>query len=129
MAHGSVVHELVRKTGQISVHVISADDKESVPPKSVQTRPRVEPFRIEHYIGSAGVVGVALGVGLLIKHFVAVQSISLVFLTAVLASAAGAGAGPGSGAAVWASAAAGGASALAAAAASAASTSSGGASL
>jgi two-component system, OmpR family, sensor histidine kinase KdpD len=87
MVHGSVVHELVRKTGQISVHVISADDRESVPPKSVQTRPRVEPFRVEHYIGSAGVVGVALGVGLLIKHFVAVQSISLLFVMAVLTSA------------------------------------------
>jgi two-component system, OmpR family, sensor histidine kinase KdpD len=85
--HGSVVHELVRKTGQISVHVISADDKESVPPKSVQTRPRVEPFRVERYVGSAGAVGVALGLGLLLKHFVAVQSISLLFLMAVLASA------------------------------------------
>ncbi|MBV8090107.1 MAG: sensor histidine kinase KdpD [Alphaproteobacteria bacterium] len=87
MIHGSVVHELVRKTGQISVHVISADDKESVPPKSVQTRPRVEPLRVERYMGSAVAVGVALGMGLLLKHFVAVQSISLLFLMAVLASA------------------------------------------
>jgi two-component system sensor histidine kinase KdpD len=87
MVHGSVVHELVRKTGQISVHVISADDRESVPPKSVQTRPRVEPFSIERYMGSAGAVGVALGLGLLLKHFVAVQSISLLFLMAVIASA------------------------------------------
>jgi two-component system, OmpR family, sensor histidine kinase KdpD len=87
MVHGSVVHELVRKTGQISVHVISADDKESVPPKSVQTRPKVEPFRVESYMGSAGAVGVALGLGLLLKHFVAVQSISLLFLMAIIASA------------------------------------------
>jgi two-component system sensor histidine kinase KdpD len=87
MVHGSVVHELVRKTGQISVHVISADDRESVPPKSVQTRPRVEPFRVERYMGSGGAVGVALGLGLLLKHFLAVQSISLLFLMAVIASA------------------------------------------
>src|SRR5208282_5979762 len=87
MVHGSVVHELVRKTGQISVHVISPDDSESVPPKSVQTRPTVEPIGIEGYLGSAGAVAVALGIGLLLKHFIAVQSISLVFLTAVLASA------------------------------------------
>jgi two-component system sensor histidine kinase KdpD len=85
--HGSVVHELVRKTGQISVHVISADDSEPVPVKSVETRPRPEPLRVEHYAGSASAVAVALGVGLLLKHFIAVQSISLVFLTAVLASA------------------------------------------
>src|SRR5260370_1481164 len=87
MVHGSVVHELVRKTGQISVHVISADDSESVPPKSVQTHPGIEPFRVEPYLGSAAVVAAALGIGLLLKQFIAIQSISLVFLTAVLASA------------------------------------------
>jgi two-component system, OmpR family, sensor histidine kinase KdpD len=87
MMHGSVVHELVRKTGQISVHVISADDSEAPPPKSIQTRPTVEPFRMEAYLGSLGFAAIALGIGLLIKQFIAVQSISLVFLTAVLASA------------------------------------------
>jgi len=87
MVHGSVVHELVRKTGQISVHVISPDDSESIPPKSVETHPKPEPFRIEPYLGSAGAVAVALGIGLLLKQFLAVQSISLVFLTAVLGSA------------------------------------------
>jgi len=87
MVHGSVVHELVRKTGPISVHVISPDDSEPVPAKSVETRPRPEPLRIERYLGSAGAVALALGIGLLLKHFIAVQSISLVFLTAVLASA------------------------------------------
>jgi len=87
MVHGSVVHELVRRTGSISVHVISADDSETVPPKSIETRPAIEPIRIEPYLGSAGAVAVALGIGLLLKHFIAVQSISLVFLTAILASA------------------------------------------
>jgi two-component system sensor histidine kinase KdpD len=87
MVHGSVVHELVRKTGEISVHVISADDSESVPPKSVQTHPGIEPFRVEPYLGSAALVAAALGVGLLVKQFIDVQSISLVFLTAVLVSA------------------------------------------
>jgi two-component system sensor histidine kinase KdpD len=87
IVHGSVVHDLVRKTGQISVHVISADDGESVPPKSVQSRAKVEPIRMEPYLGSAGTVAVALGIGLLLHKFIAVQSISLVFLTAVLASA------------------------------------------
>jgi two-component system, OmpR family, sensor histidine kinase KdpD len=87
LIHGSVVHELVRKTGSISVHVISADDSETVPPKSVETRPAIEPIRIEPYLGGASAVAVALGIGLLLKHFIAVQSISLVFLTAILASA------------------------------------------
>ena len=87
MVHGSVVHELVRKTGPISVHVISPDDSEPVPAKSVETRPRPEPLRIERYLGSAGAVALALGIGLLLKHFIAIQSISLVLLTAVFASA------------------------------------------
>jgi two-component system sensor histidine kinase KdpD len=87
LVHGSVVHELVRKTGPISVHVISADDGERVAEKSVATRRPVEPVRIERYLGSAGMVAVALGVGLLLQQFVDVRSISLVFLTAVLISA------------------------------------------
>ena len=87
LVHGSVVHELVRKTGEISVHVISADDSETVPPKSVQTHPGIEPFRVEPYLGSAAAVAIALGIGLLLKQFIDVQSISLIFLTAVLASA------------------------------------------
>ena len=94
MVHGSVVHDLVRKTAQISVHVISADESETLPPKSVQTRPTVEPLRIDAYFGGAGTVAVALGIGLLIKQFIAVQSISLVFLTAVLAAAIGWGLWP-----------------------------------
>jgi two-component system, OmpR family, sensor histidine kinase KdpD len=87
MIHGSVVHDLVRRTGDISVHVISADDKDALPPKRVQTRREVEPLALEHYVGSAVAVGIALGIGLLLRKFIAVQSISLVFLTAVLASA------------------------------------------
>src|SRR5271154_1512450 len=87
MVHGSVVRELMRKTGQISLHVISADAEEPVPAKSVATRPTAETVRVGPYLGSAGGVAIALGIGLLLKEFVAVQSISLVFLTAVLASA------------------------------------------
>src|SRR6201984_1800189 len=75
MIHGSVVHELVRKTGQISAHVISADDSEPVPPKSVETRPKVEPFRIEPYLGSAVAVAIALGIGELLERVIDVHSV------------------------------------------------------
>ena len=88
MVHGSVVHELVRKTGPISVHVISADDSEPVPPKSVQTHPgMIEPFRVEAYLGSAGAVAVALGIGQVLSRVIDVHSVSLTFLMAVLGSA------------------------------------------
>jgi len=87
LIHGSVVRELMRRSGQISLHVISGDVEDPVPAKSVATRPSVEPPRPGPYLGSAGAVALALGIGLLLQKFVAVQSISLVFLTAVLASA------------------------------------------
>ncbi len=88
IVHGSVVRELMRKSGQISLHVISGDAEVPVPAKTVATRPP-ETVRLGPYLGSAGAVAIALGIGLLLKEFVAVQSISLVFLTAVLASAVG----------------------------------------
>ncbi len=85
--HGSVVHDLVRKSGPISVHVMSAEAAEPAPPRSVATRPRAEPVPARAYAGAAGAVVTALGLGLLIERLVGVQSISLVFLMAVLASA------------------------------------------
>ena len=87
MLHGSVVHDLVRKTGSISVHVVSAEGDEPAPSKSMATRPRSEPFSPLAYAGSAGAVIVALGIGSLIERFIGLQSISLVFLMAILGSA------------------------------------------
>jgi two-component system sensor histidine kinase KdpD len=87
IVHGSVVHELVRKAGSISVHVISAIDTERVPPKSLATRQRPKPPRLLPYAGSTVAVALALAIGLLIERFIGFQSISLVFLMAVLGSA------------------------------------------
>ena len=87
MIHGSVVHSLVRKTGPISVHVISATVDEPASPKPPVTQPRPQPFNLFAYAGSAAVVVLALGVGSLIERFIGLQSISLVFLMAVLGSA------------------------------------------
>jgi two-component system sensor histidine kinase KdpD len=100
LVHGSVVPELVRKAGPISVHVISADDGESLPPKSVQTHPAIERVRVEPYLGSVAAAAVALGSGLLLEEFIDYRSISLVFLTAVLVSAVGWGLWPSLAAAV-----------------------------
>jgi two-component system, OmpR family, sensor histidine kinase KdpD len=84
--HGSVVHDLLRKTGSISVHVISAETGD-MPAKSVATRAAAESFEPWPYLGSAGAVALALGVGELIGRSIGVQSISLVFLMAVLGAA------------------------------------------
>ena len=87
LLHGSVVHELVRKAGPISVHVMSASDGDPVAPKSVATRRQTEALNPSAYIGSAAAVALALGIGSLIERFIGLQSVSLVFLMAVLGSA------------------------------------------
>src|SRR4029077_10911002 len=85
--HGSVVHDLVRRSGPISVHVISAEEAEPAAPKSAAPRRRSEAVPSIAYAGAAGVVVVALGLGSVIERYIGLQSISLVFLMAVLASA------------------------------------------
>jgi len=87
LMHGSVVHDLLRKTGSISVHVISAEGGEMAGSKSPKMQGRHEPFSPLSYAGSAGAVALALGVGTLIERLVGLQSISLVFLMAVLGTA------------------------------------------
>lgn len=94
MVHGSIVHDLVRKTGAISVHVISADSEDPGPSKSVTTRRQSEPFGLLAYAGSAGSVLLALGLGSMIDRFIGLQSVSLVFLMAVLSCAIAGGLRP-----------------------------------
>src|SRR6202030_3894959 len=67
--HGSVVHDLVRKSGNISVHVIAGDElaREPLPKKNVGTvedRPAFEPLA---YVAASVAVLVALGLGEVIE--------------------------------------------------------------
>jgi two-component system sensor histidine kinase KdpD len=87
--HGSVVHDLVRRSGNISVHVIAGDaiGGEPIPKKSVRAAERVEIFDLRPYVAALVAVAVALGFGELIKEWVGVSNEDLVFLTAVVAVA------------------------------------------
>jgi two-component system, OmpR family, sensor histidine kinase KdpD len=87
MLHGSVVHDLVRRAGSISVHVVAGDREGSVPAKSVATRPRSEPFDPMPYAATFGIIAAALGLGVLLQQVLSVQNIGLVFLTGILVSA------------------------------------------
>ncbi len=93
MLHGSVVHDLLRKAGNISVQVV-AGTSEAAPNKQAKSPSGVEPINPVPYVISTGFVGAALGIALLISQFVDLDNISLVFLAAVLASAVRYGAGP-----------------------------------
>src|SRR6195952_5558419 len=59
---GSVVHDLVRRAGNISVHVIAGDEPgaEAAPKKTVQAADRSEPFDPRPYLMALVIVAAAL---------------------------------------------------------------------
>ncbi|QAU45339.1 sensor histidine kinase [Bradyrhizobium guangzhouense] len=89
MTRGSVVHDLVRRAGNISVHVIPGDElpDEPVPKTAVQTAARSEPFDPLPYLKSLGVVLVGLGAAELLQPRFGIENVDLVLLTAVVAVA------------------------------------------
>src|SRR6201995_553296 len=60
---GSVVHDLVRRAGNISVHVIAGDElaAETIPKKTVQAAVRADPFDPRPYLMALVIVAAALG--------------------------------------------------------------------
>ena len=84
--HGSVVHDLVRRSGNISVQVVAGDaaDCEPIPQKTVRAAEESEPFDLVAYIVALLVVAIALGVGIAIRPWLGVENVDLVFLTAVI---------------------------------------------
>lgn len=88
LLRGSVVHDLVRRAGNISVHVIAGDDAAgAVAKKSVQAAERSEPFDPKPFLAALAVVAVALGVAKLIQPMFGIENVDLVFLTAVVSVA------------------------------------------
>ena len=63
LRRGSVVHDLVRRAGNISVNVIAGEElaAEPVPKKTVRTAERPEPFDPKPYLMALLVVAVGLG--------------------------------------------------------------------
>lgn len=86
--HGSVVHDLVRRSGTISVHVIAGESESAYAiVQPLQTEMVAEGVNPWAYFFSACMVGVAIGVSYLVQLVVSLPNLSLVFLTAVLFSA------------------------------------------
>ncbi len=86
LMRGSVVHDLVRRAGNISVHVIPGDEQpvESTAKTAVQTAVRPEPFDPKPYLFALLIVAVGLGAAELIKPYFGIENVDLVFLTAVV---------------------------------------------
>jgi two-component system sensor histidine kinase KdpD len=86
LLRGSVVHDLVRRAGNISVHVIAGEDLEPAasPGQGVRTAERSEPFDPVPYGVALLFVAAALGAGEMIHPWFGIENVDLVFLTAVV---------------------------------------------
>ncbi|MGI3899259.1 MAG: DUF4118 domain-containing protein [Janthinobacterium lividum] len=90
LLHGSVVQDLVRRSGNISVHVIAGEvlsEAEPIPTKTVRPAAERSSSDLKPYVAAVLAVAAALGIALLVQRFFAVQTVEVVFLTAVVVMA------------------------------------------
>lgn len=88
LVNGSVVHDLLRRSGPISVLVVAGEEAGGAPAahKGVRTAPPPRPGPLPYLAALATVAG-ALGLGLVLQSSLGHESTDLVFLTAVVAVA------------------------------------------
>ena len=86
LVRGSVVHDLVRRAGNISIHVIAGDklDPETFAVKNVRTAERAEAADPLPYVVALSLVALALGISKVIFPFLGIENVDLVFLTVVV---------------------------------------------
>ncbi|HLQ91280.1 MAG TPA: DUF4118 domain-containing protein, partial [Xanthobacteraceae bacterium] len=84
--HGSVVHDLVRRSGNISVNVIAggAVAGEPIPKKTVRTAELANSLDPRSYLIALVAVTIALGISVAILPWLGIENVDLVFLTAVV---------------------------------------------
>jgi two-component system, OmpR family, sensor histidine kinase KdpD len=84
--HGSVVHDLVRRSGNINVHVIAGDTiaGEPIPKKTVRAAEGAEAIDLRPYMAALLTVATAVGVGVLLWPWIGLENVGLVFLTAIV---------------------------------------------
>jgi len=94
--HGSVVHDLVRRSGNISVHVIAGDTIAGppIPKKNVRAAERDQAFHPQPYVFALLAVALALVCAEIIQPWFGIENVDLVFLTAVVGVAVRLGLGP-----------------------------------
>jgi two-component system sensor histidine kinase KdpD len=84
--HGSVVHDLARRSGNISVHVIAGDalTGEPIPKKTVRTAETGRALDPRPYLIALVAVAISLGIGEAIQPWLGIENVDLVFVTAVV---------------------------------------------
>jgi two-component system sensor histidine kinase KdpD len=88
--HGSVVHDLVRRAGSISVHVIAGEEAEGEPiaPKTVRAAEPHEAFDPRPYFLALAAVAISLGIAEAVEPWFGIENVDLVFMTGIVAVAA-----------------------------------------
>ncbi|MGA7546103.1 MAG: sensor histidine kinase KdpD [Methyloceanibacter sp.] len=86
LLHGSVVRDLMRRCGNISVHVIAgkAIAGEPIPKKTVRSAEPSKPFEPRPYVLALLAVGAAIAVSELLWAWIGRENTDLVFLTAIV---------------------------------------------
>jgi two-component system sensor histidine kinase KdpD len=88
--YGSVVHDLVRRAGTISIHVIAGEELESgrVPTKTVRSAEPRQAFDPRPYVLSLAVVALSLAIAQVAEPWFGLENVDLVFMTGIVAVAA-----------------------------------------
>jgi two-component system, OmpR family, sensor histidine kinase KdpD len=86
MLQGSVVHDLVRRAGNISVHVIAGEDAapETLTTKVAPVSTAAQPLDPLPYIVALLAVAAALAVSRLVQPHFGLENVDLIFLTAIV---------------------------------------------
>jgi two-component system sensor histidine kinase KdpD len=86
LVHGSVVRDLLRRCGNISVHAIAGDalEAEAIPRKTVRTAAGAEPLDARPYGFALLAVAFATGISALLWPWIGTENTDLVYLTAVV---------------------------------------------
>jgi two-component system sensor histidine kinase KdpD len=86
---GSIVHELVRRSGNISVHVVGGEEpaETAIGRKSVRTTTPSSFGDLHAFAAALLAVALALGVAKLILPLLGIETVDLVFMTAIVAVA------------------------------------------
>ncbi|MFE1599274.1 ATP-binding protein [Methylobacterium sp. ID0610] len=96
LMHGSVVHDLLRRSGPISVHVVAGEAVETaaVPRKTTATAPATPAWSPRAYLAALLAVAASLGVALVGQPYFGIENADLFLLSSVVAVAVRAGLGP-----------------------------------
>ena len=81
--HGSVVHDLVRRAGNIGIHVIPGEARVA-DAKATPATDAPKPFDPLPYIVALLAIALALGIGKAMQPLLGIENADLVFLTAVV---------------------------------------------